>query len=231
MFQAGTLRTLQKMGLEMIRVLVVDDHPIVREGLKSKIEQQPDMVVAHEAERVGQALACLEREPVDVGIIDISLKGRSGIELIKQIRRVGYGFPILVLSIHDETTYAQRALNAGAQGYLLKNEAPQEIIEAMRRILGGEFFVSRRMMNRLLLEMTHGGRVEKGPGRLSDRELEVLEAIGRGQTTRWIAASLSLSVSTIETHKSRIKTKLGLKNASELAAFATRWSKKDDATA
>ena len=208
---------------DKMRVLIVDDHPIVREGVRRRIEAQQDMTVCCEAGRDSDAIACLEAHPVDIAIIDISLEGRSGIDLIKWIRASKFTFPILVLSVHDEATYAQRSLAAGAQGYLLKSDAPSQIIKALRSILAGNYFVSGRMAGKLFAQI--GGRDKNcvGVASLSDRELEVLTAIGKGQATRQIAAALTLSVSTIETHKHRIKLKLGLGSAAELASYATAW--------
>ncbi len=213
----------KNIATEPIQVLVVDDHPIVREGLKRKIEQRPDMIVCYEAERIGQALRYLSRNRVNIAIVDISLKGRSGIELIKQIRKMGETFPVLVLSIHDETTYVQRAMAAGAQGYLLKNEAPWEIIQAIRKLMEGEYYISQRLMQKMIGILTLQKNREEGVEMLSDRELEVLEAVGKGMTTRQIGESLNLSTSTIETHKSRIKSKLKLRNAAELSTYAANW--------
>lgn len=208
---------------DRLRVLVVDDHPIVREGVRRRIEAQQDMAVCCEVGRATDAMACLAEHHVDLAIIDISLEGRSGIDLIKQIRASRFSFPVLVLSVHDDVTYAQRALAAGAQGYLLKSEAPGQIIAAVRRMLAGDFFVSERLASKLFAQIGDPNRPDSMIARLSDRELEVLEAVGGGQTTRQIAGTLSLSISTIETHKHRLKSKLGLHSAAELATYATAW--------
>lgn len=215
---------MKTTSLSAVRqVLVVDDHPIVREGLRRKIEAQSGMTVCAEASGMSEALRLIRKQPVDIAIVDISLEGRSGLELIKQVRSSGYTFPILVLSIHEEAIYAQRALTAGAQGYLSKKEGPGKIIDAINHLLRGDFYFSRRTANKLFhllgRRTGHNNLFE----RLSDRELEVLEAMGRGQTTRQISDTLHLSVSTIETYKSRIKTKLGLSNAAQLSSFASMW--------
>ena len=207
------------------QVLIVDDHPIVREGVRRRIESQPDMAVCCDVGRGSEAMAFINSNQVDITIVDISLEGRSGIDLIKQIRASKLGFPILVLSVHDEVTYAQRALAAGAQGYLLKSEAPGRIIEALRRLLAGEFFISRFIANKLFARMGATGESNRGIANVSDRELEVLEAVGNGLSTRQIANALSLSISTIETYKHRLKIKLGLDSAAELATYASVWSK------
>ena len=208
------------------QVLVVDDHPIVREGVRHRIETHPDMVVCCEVGRASDAMDFLHRNPVDIAIVDIRLEGRSGIDLIKQIRVSNFDFPVLVLTIYEEVTYAQRVLAAGAQGYLLKSEPPGLIIYALRRLLTGEFFISRTMASKIFARIGGPGGIDNGVANLSDRELEVMEAIGRGQGTRQIADALSLSISTIETYKHRLKIKLGLDSAPELAAYAAAWVNK-----
>jgi DNA-binding NarL/FixJ family response regulator len=206
------------------QILVVDDHPIVREGVRHQIETQPDMAVCGEVGRASDAMHFLQKSPVDIAIVDISLEGRSGIDLIKQMRASKFGFPVLVLTIHDEVTYAQRVLAAGAQGYLVKSEAPSLIIYALRRLLTGEFFLSRSMASKIFARIGVPGGSDSGIASLSDRELEVLEAVGRGWGTRQIADSLSLSISTIETYKHRLKIKLGLNSAPGLATYASAWA-------
>lgn len=208
------------------KVLVVDDHPIVREGVRHRIETQPDMEVCCEVGRASDAMAFLDRSPVDIAIVDISLEGRSGIDLIKQMRASNFDFPVLVLTIHEEVTYAQRVLTAGAQGYLVKSEPPSLIIYALRRLLNGEFFISRTMASKIFARIGGPGGSESGVASLSDRELEVLDAVGRGLGTRQIADTLFLSISTIETYKHRLKIKLGLDSAAELAAYAAAWANK-----
>jgi DNA-binding NarL/FixJ family response regulator len=214
-----------KPQLKMYTFLIVDDHPIVREGIRRKIESQPDMEVGCEAGNAAEALICLEKAFIDAAVIDISLGGRSGIDLLKQIRARGLDFPVLILSVHDEVTYLDRALAAGAQGYIVKHEAPLLIIEALHRILAGEMYICDSMTAKFFSRLD--GRKKKAEADnplslLSDREIEILEAVGRGKTTREIAKGLYLSVSTIDTYKSRIKAKLDLKNSSELIVFAAR---------
>ncbi len=205
------------------QVLIVDDHPIVREGLRRRIEAQPGLVVCGEAGRMPEAIDLVEKKSVDVAIVDISLEGRSGLDLIKQLRASGHTFPILVLSIHDEAIYAQRALAAGAQGYLSKSEAPAQIVQAVNRILDGQYYVSGRIADKLFAMLGRRTVTDDKLADLSDRELEVLEAVGRGLTTRQISKNLALSGSTVETYKARLKTKLGLANAAELASWAATW--------
>jgi len=207
-------------------ILLVDDHPIVRRGLRELIEQEPDLDVCGEAEEVAEALRLVGELKPDVVIVDITLKGRSGLEFIKDMRARKRSLPILVLSVHDEATYAERALKAGAQGYVMKREAPDLIIDAIRTVLSGELYVCEKMATKLLSRIV--GRPPKrerddAVAALSDRELEVLELLGRGHSTRRVAEELHLSVSTIETYRANIKHKLGLESASELVRFATEW--------
>jgi DNA-binding NarL/FixJ family response regulator len=209
---------------QKLHVLIVDDHPVVREGIRRRIESQPDMAVYRDVSSYAEALDCLSAHTVDIAIVDISLPGRSGIDLIKQIRASKYPFPILVLSVHYEATYAQRALTAGAQGYLLKSDAPHKIVEAVRKILAGDFYISDHMASKLFAYMGRIADPSNIVANLSDRELEVLEAIGNGLSTAEIAKALSLSISTIDTYKQRLKNKLNLRNASELATYASTWS-------
>ena len=209
-----------------VQVLVVDDHPVVREGVCRTIERQKDMAVCGEAASAGEAIAILEQCACDLAIVDISIEGRSGIDLIKDMTARGIECPVLVLTVHDDTSYAERALRAGARGYVLKQAGSQEIVTALRRILAGEVHVCDRMSAKLISGLV--GSRKDAPGgspvaRLSDRELEVLEAIGNGQGTQAIARGLALGVSTVESYKANLKTKLELKNAAELAAFAARW--------
>ena len=208
------------------QVLVVDDHPIVRGGIRHLIETRPDMAVCCEVGRASDAMAFLQQNAVDIAIVDISLEGRSGIDLIKQMRASKFDFPVLVLTYHEEVTYAERVLAAGAQGYLIKSEPPSVIIRALRRLLTGEFFISRSISSKIFARIGVPGGIDTGVASLSDRELEVLEAIGRGLGTRQIAEALSLSISTIETYKHRLKIKLGLGSAPELAVYATAWTNK-----
>jgi DNA-binding NarL/FixJ family response regulator len=207
------------------QILIVDDHPIVREGLRRRIEREPHLKIACEAGSAAQTLECLKKVSPDAGIIDISLGGQSGIDLLKQIRARGLTFPVLILSVHDDASYLDRALAAGAQGYIVKHEAPPLIITALHRILAGEMYICASMAAKFFSRMGRGGKkTEAGPSLslLSDREIGILEAVGRGKTTREIAGELFLSPSTIDTYKFRIKAKLGLKNSAELILFAVK---------
>ena len=213
-----------------IRICIVDDHPIVREGLRKLLDLEPDMVVCAEAENYHQAVEKVAAQLPDLIVVDISLQDRSGIDLIKELRAQDRKMPILVLSVHAEPTYAERALRAGAQGYVMKDNAPELITRAVRRLMAGEVFVCEQMSARLLSRLVgredladEGGSV----ARLTDRELEVLELIARGEKTGQIARRLSLSVSTVETHQAKIKRKLGLAAAPDLIRFAAEWQKSE----
>jgi DNA-binding NarL/FixJ family response regulator len=207
------------------RILIVDDHPMVREGLVARISTQSDLHVCGEAGNVGEALRLVEQLHPDLAIIDISLKDGHGLDLIKQIRLRDERIKMLVSSMHDETLFAERALRAGAMGYINKQEAPEQVIDAIRQVLDGKMVFSTRMTERILhraVGRSTQGRQSPIEG-LTDRELEVFELIGHGMTTRKIANQLGLSVHTIETHREKIKSKLKLKNSAELGRHALQW--------
>jgi DNA-binding NarL/FixJ family response regulator len=207
------------------RVLIVDDHPIVRQGLEEMIGREPDLTVVAGAESAARALEIVSTTPLDLAVIDITLTGANGIELIKNIRAQNASLPVLVLSMHDESLYAERALRAGAQGYVMKQEATSKLMIAIRRILDGQIYLSDAMNDRMVRKMI-GGRADADStdvDLLSDRELEVLQLIGRGRGTRQIAEHLHLSVKTIESHRAHIKEKLKLSTAPELVRFAVDW--------
>jgi DNA-binding NarL/FixJ family response regulator len=207
------------------RVLLVDDHPIVRQGLGQLINEELDLSVVSEAEDFQQALTSLESTPVDVAIVDISLKERSGIELIKEIRSRHPDLPILVLSMHDESLHAERVLRAGAKGYIMKQEATEQVMNAIRRVLRGEVYLSERMASRMVNRLVAGPQNVGGSPieRLSDREFEVFQMIGHGVGPSEIAEKLGLSVKTVETHRERIKEKLNLASGSELIRYAMQY--------
>ena len=209
-----------------IRILLVDDHPIVRHGMRQLIEVEEDMMVCGEAADAIEGLSVLQSSNPDMAIVDISMEGKNGIELIKDIRVRQKDFPIIVLSVHSEVTYAERALKAGAQGYILKQEAPGIIISAIRKIMGGNIFVCERMASKLLSKLAPSrstGFDDSPVACLSDRELEILEMIGHGQGPKQISETLNISVNTVQTYRSRIKVKLNLKTAAEPVKFATEW--------
>jgi DNA-binding NarL/FixJ family response regulator len=205
-----------------LTVGLVDDHPIVRQGLAQLIDAQPDLAVALEASTAPEALAALSAQRVNVLLVDLSLREGSGIDLVREVSTRWPEVPILVLSMHEEQLYAERVLRAGARGYVMKHEAADVLLGAIRHVLSGEVHLSSAMSGRLLNRFV---LTKPDPGaslldRLSDRELEVFQLIGRGLSTRAIADALFLSVKTIETHREHIKRKLGLSNSPELLRTA-----------
>ncbi len=207
------------------RILIVDDHPIVRQGLAELINHESDLAVCGQAEDSHEALRAIKELDPDLAIIDISLRETSGLELIKDIHSQYPGLPVLALSMHDETLYGERALRAGAMGYIMKQEATENVIAAIRKILGGEIYVSEKMATRMVRKLVTG-QIETSTSqveRLSDRELEVFHLIGKGHGTRQISERLHLSVKTIETYRAHIKEKLNLADAAELLQYAIQW--------
>lgn len=207
-------------------VLLVDDHPIVRQGLAQLINDERDMHVIGEANTAREALDFIEKDRPDIAIIDISLEDRSGVELIKDIQTRWPELPCLALSMYDESMYAVRVLRAGGRGYVMKQEVPKKVVNAIRRVLGGHIYVSQNMATRLLDQLvTNNPTGEASPlGQLTDREMEVLTLIGRGVGTREIADRLFLSVKTVEGHRERIKEKLKLKSGVELVRYAVQYT-------
>lgn len=205
------------------RVLIVDDHPIVREGLASLVGAEPDLEVCGQAESAREALATVEREAPDLVLVDLSLEGTSGLELLKRL--ADRSVPALVVSMQDDPTWAERALAAGALGYVHKSAATREVVRAIRAVTSGRLWVSDSVSEQLLRRRFAGARAseEDAVSSLSDRELEVFVRIGKGMTTREIGVELFLSPKTIQTYRERIKEKLGLATAAELSAEAARW--------
>ena len=208
------------------RILIVDDHPIVREGLSLMMNREPDLMVCGEAEDASAALTAIATTRPDFLIVDISLNGPDGLDLLKNIRARFRSLPVLVLSMHDETIYAERALRAGANGYIMKQEATEKVLVAVRQILGQKVYVSDRIANRMLQQYISGSATQENSpiSELSDRELEVFRLIGEGHSTRMIAEELHLSVKTVESYQAHIKNKLSLKNARELVQRAIQWN-------
>ena len=200
------------------KIMLVDDHPILRQGLAQLLSQEKDLIICGQFEEAGKALDAVNALKPDAAIVDISLKGSSGIELLKNIKVQFPKLLVLVLSMHDESLYAERALRAGASGYIMKQEAPEQVLVALRKILNGEIYLSEKMSSKLMHQLVSGRPTETGSlmERLSDRELEIFGLIGQGRGTRQIAEQLHLSVKTIESHRAHIKEKLNLKNATEL---------------
>jgi DNA-binding NarL/FixJ family response regulator len=207
------------------RIFIVDDHPLLRRGLAELINQEADMTFCGEAEDSPTAMKLISQIKPDLVIVDISLKGYNGIELIKNIKAFDPKIQILVLSMHDESVYAMRVLRAGAKAYVMKQEVVDKVMEAVRRIRAGKVFVSERVASRMLDQVVVGGdpAPDSPVDLLSDRELEIVNMIGSGQPTREIAAKLHISIKTVESHRARIKEKLSLQNAIQLVQFCVRW--------
>ena len=206
------------------RIFVVDDHPIVRQGLAQLINNEQDLVVCGQGEEAYQSLRAIKEARPDLALVDVSLKDSDGIELLKELRAAVPDLPVLILSMHDESLYAERALRAGARGYIMKQEAPQTLLSAVRKVLAGDVYVSEKM-GAALLQRIVGGKKPGGDlpmDRLTDRELEIFGMIGAGQSVKEIADKLFLSVKTVEAHREHIKEKLNLKSSAELLRFAIR---------
>jgi DNA-binding NarL/FixJ family response regulator len=206
-------------------IIVVDDHPLFRKGVVQMLSSEPDLEVRAEAESSPAALDLMRRTTLDLAIVDIGLHGSAnGIELTKSIKAEHPLLPVLVLSMHDESLYADRALRAGASGYLMKREALDSVISAVRTVLKGEIYVSADMARRMIADhVSAGGQPRSDIEKLTDRELEVLQLIGEGKEVRDIAAQLHLSAKTVEAHRAHIKEKLNMSNAREVARFAVQW--------
>jgi len=215
---------IHKSRQEKKRILIVDDHPIVRQGLSMLINRNEDLLVCGHAANASEAMEAVRVLKPDMVIVDISLKDASGIELIKDIKAYDAALPVLTLSMHEESLYAERSLRAGAKGYIMKQEGTEKLISAIRTVLAGELYISDRLAGRLINKMVSGGERRGSPlDSLSDRELEVFLLIGRGQRTREISNQLHLSPKTVETYRSHIKEKLNLGNSTELLQHAIQW--------
>jgi DNA-binding NarL/FixJ family response regulator len=208
---------------------VVDDHPIVRQGLTMLIDREPDLVVCGHAEEAASAAQAISSLRPDVMVLDISLGGPDGLDLLKQIRATNDTLPILILSMHDESIYAERALRAGANGYIMKQEATELVLTAIRRLLVGGVYVPEKIASRMLKQYSRSSAIGAAPplANLTDRELEVFRLIGEGSSTRQIADTLHLSVKTVESYQSHIKEKLSLRNARELQHHAIEYAIKE----
>jgi DNA-binding NarL/FixJ family response regulator len=213
------------LGQSTRDVLIVDDHPIVRQGLRQLINREEDLNVCGEASDVKEARDVLKSLNPDVVILDLSLKDSDGLELLKDIRGRDQKLPVLVLSMHDEAIYAERLLGAGANGYIMKQAAADQLLTAVRRVLTGGVYVSEAVGATMIEKYAANGRSKPSDplNELSNRELQVLNLVGRGQTTRQVAENLNLSVKTVESHRQRIKKKLGLQTASQLVQYAINW--------
>lgn len=207
------------------RILIVDDHPVVRAGLVQQLSREPDLMVCAQAGSAAQALAAVEQHRPDLALVDINLPGRSGLELIRDIRVMAPKLPLLVLSMHDESVFAERVLRAGGRGYVSKEAGGERVIEAIRRVLSGQIYVSESVSTRLLdsLAGKHPVRTVSPAEQLTDRELEVFTLIGQAKETKEIARRLHMSGKTVEAHRAAIKRKLKLKTGPELTRHAVLW--------
>jgi DNA-binding NarL/FixJ family response regulator len=208
------------------RIFLVDDHPLVREWLTNLINQQGDLVVCGEADTAPKALATISKLKPDIAIIDISLQDSSGLELVKDLKEVNPKLLVLVLSMHDEVLYAERALRAGARGYIMKRETTRNVIEAIHRVLDGKLYISNSVAEQIAARSVSGKATEhQNPIELlSDRELEVFQMLGEGLGTRQIADALRVSIKTVQVYCGRMKEKLNLGSATELLREAIRWN-------
>jgi len=207
------------------RLLIVDDHPMMRTGLAQLIDNEADLKVCAEADNARQAMDIAVSQALDLILLDISLPDKNGLELIKDIRALKPALPILVVSMHDESLYAERILRAGGRGYIMKQEGGKKMLQAIRQVLNGQIYVSEKM-SAGILESFSGRHAEvaiSSVQQLSDREFEVFQLIGQGESTREIAAHLHLSVKTVEVHRLNIKKKLKLRTATDLVRHAVRW--------
>lgn len=211
--------------VEKKKILIVEDHPLFRGMLVHLINREPSMTVCGEADNIKDAMAMVLKTRPDAAIVDITLKGSSGLELLKDVKSQGIALPVLVISMHEEALYAERVLRAGARGYVSKNEQPATVLAAIRKVLAGAIYLGDTMATAILEKL---GQVETlahptGMGSLSDRELEVFQLLGKGMNSREISQRINLGQSTVDSYRNRIKEKLGLKNAAAVYQFAARW--------
>jgi len=225
----STNHSPSKTAVDKSRIFIVDDHPLVREGLTNLINGQDDLIICGEAKDSAQALDGIMKARPDVALIDISLENESGLELVKQLRSRFPNVALIVLSMHDETLYAERVLRAGARGYVMKHETSKSVLASIRRVLEGGVYVSERIVNRMARRVSSArGPVASSPvERLSDRELEIFRLLGQGRSTSQIAEDLNLSLKTVQAYCARAKEKFGVTSLTELLRAAIRW---DDAS-
>lgn len=212
------------------RIFLVDDHPITRQGVVVLINQESDLEVCGEADSAPKAFDLLQKSKADLAVVDISLKTTSGIELTKNLKVLLPDLPVLIMSMHDESLYAERALRAGAKGYVMKQEASDNILIAIRRILDGELYLSEKMKEKMLHRLVHNRKDEVvfSIDTLSDREMEVFQLIGNGFSTRQIATKLNLSVKTIDSYREHLKLKLHIEKGADLVRHAIQWVKSEN---
>ena len=210
------------------RVLIVDDHPIFRAGLTGLVNLEAGLTVCGEANDAAQAMQAVEKLHPDLVLLDMSLPGKGGLELLKDIRAIAPQTPVLIISMHDETLYAERVIKAGGRGYIMKQEGPEKIVQAVRKVLSGGISVSERIAAQILDAMSGGKSGKSGTSSsvstLTDREFEVYRLLGQGKEPHEIARTLHLSIKTVDTHRAHIRQKLGLRNGTELIHHATRWT-------
>jgi DNA-binding NarL/FixJ family response regulator len=210
-------------GAPRKRILIVDDHPLVREGVRGTINREPDLTVCGEAANAMQAVDLFQKLAPDVVLVDITLPGKSGLELVKDLKAAHPGALILALSMHDESHYAERILRAGASGYITKEQPPEELIKALRRVLDNGVYVSREMSENLLKRLSRKPRANLSPMEiLTDRELETFRLIARGKSTKEIAGQLHIAAKTVAVHSANIRQKLNLQNTAQLIRFAAQ---------
>ena len=207
------------------KILIVEDHPLFRVTLARLISQELAMIVCGEADNIKEALTIIERTHPDAAIVDLTLQGSGGLELIRELKARNIELPVLVLSMHAETLYAERALRAGAKGYVSKHAPPAEVVEAIRKVVDGRIYVSERVNEAILGRLGTSDKAVHASGMdlLSDREIEVFQLVGRGLNSREIAAQLNLGSTTVDSYRARIKEKLGIKNAAALYQRAAQW--------
>lgn len=216
------MKKLKQPAAAKKKILIVDDHPLVREGLRRIIDSQPDLTVCGEASNAKEAVAAVATHQPNLVLLDLSMPGRDGIDLTKQLWLDDPKLPVLVLSMHDESVYAERTLRAGARGYIMKSELPETLLAAIRRILSGEVSVSNMIVTQMTNKMSRGNSLSP-MDLLSDRELEIFRLFGEGNPRSKVAADLDLSVKTVETHRSNIYRKLSLRGADDLRRHAARF--------
>ena len=206
------------------RILIVDDHPMMREGLRGVINRQPDMMVCGEAENAPQAMTAVQKLAPDLALVDITLPGKSGLELVKDLKVMHPQVVILAISMHDESLYAERMLRAGASGYITKQQPPEELIRAIRQVLDKRVYVSKEVSESLLRRFSWQPPTDASPTKLlTDREFEIMQLIGEGKAPKEIARQLHLSAKTIAVHAANIRQKLNLKTTAQLIRFAVQW--------
>ncbi len=212
------------------RIFLVDDHPVTRQGVAVLINQEADLTVCGEADSAPKAFDLIQKVHPELAIVDISLKTTSGIELTKNLKVLCPELPVLIMSMHDESLYAERALRAGAKGYVMKQEASEKILTAIRRVLSGELYLSDKMKEKMLHRLVHNRKDEVvfSIDTLSDREMEVFQLIGNGFSTRQIAAKLNLSVKTIDSYREHLKLKLHIEKGADLVRHAIQWVKSEN---